>query len=151
MDEEGNKTNCKHLYGVGNTVYILANDDKKLIEVPLKESTELKIEKRDYTEPGVWEPKGFTNTIKLKLPRRLSRSLKRAKQHTERFRYQLSIAAQRPKHFCKISRCIRYGDSIPRKYARIYPDFIRGMQNLKKAGCLKVSCLVGTVCRRNDE
>lgn len=133
--------------GTGNKFYILTRDGGEPIEMTQKVSTELKIEKRETIEPGEWKPEEKLISFELKCSRKGYEEMKRKMLRTERFDRQYLSIQSNPGHYRKVYRCMLYGDQVPRKVARRYPDFIRWMKLAFMAGCFSYKpTIIGTKC-----
>ena len=147
MYEEEKNICDERFSGIGTKFYLFARDGGEPIEMTLKESTELKIEKRETIEPGEWKPEEYTQSFKLKCSKREYNKIKQIMLSTNRFDRQFLHLQSNPGHYRKIYRCMRYGDRVPRKLARRYPDFIRQMKLFFWTGCFaEKPQLIGAKC-----
>ena len=79
---------------------------------------------------------GFTNTFELVLekPKHSANDvINQIAREQRRYYAQLERMAYTKGHYAAVSRAIRYGDRIPRKYRRMYPDLIRKLVGIKDA------------------
>lgn len=83
---------------------------------------------------GSGSGKGFTNTFELVLekPKHSANDvINKIVREQRRYYAQLKRMAFTKGHYSAIRRAIRYGDRIPRKYRRMYPDLIKRLVAIK--------------------
>lgn len=79
---------------------------------------------------------GFTQTFELvfEKPKRSANDvINQMVRERRRYYAQLERMAYTKGHYAAVSRAIRYGDRIPRKYRRMYPDLIKQLIGIKDA------------------
>lgn len=77
---------------------------------------------------------GFTQTFEFYLPKASPNDfINKMVREQRRYYAQLKRMAYTKGHYAAVSRAIRYGDRIPRKYRRMYPDLIRQLIGIKDA------------------
>lgn len=85
---------------------------------------------------GSGSGKGFTNRFELVLEKpkhSANDAINQMVREQSRYCAQLERMAYTKGHYAAVSRAIRYGDRIPRKYRRMYPDLIRQLVGIKDA------------------
>jgi hypothetical protein len=70
----------------------------------------------------------FLCSLNMKASRKILRWMTLGDRRHSRFMKQIVLLKQHPKHHEAISRCLRYGNNIPRKYQRKYKEVIKQMK-----------------------
>lgn len=67
----------------------------------------------------------FQCSVNIKTSRKILRWMTLGDRRHSRFMKQLVALKRNPKHYEAISRCLRYGNKIPRQYNRKYKEVIK--------------------------